>query len=534
MNALAGDAEAKTAAIEAFVGRLLVVPSLATRLPPNAATALGTKAPIVDILAVFTASPAETLARLAPEPSQAASLLANVLALFDRRVSEFAKADGFVNYLRLLKACLDVLPAGALAETRSADAMDVDGAVSMPNPLARLYAPTSLHALMAASARFSANPHSRPVFCAFLVSLLYSLPRAARDDVVGLLVYDGNSATGSRGQSQSGGLLRELWRGYIRSGALGRTIGGGKEGWSRVPAALADPTFSEAWPSAWPLFCAWLTTPVLILMIELYSRSLLTLGDDEFFSSSSASRNPLAVDEVVGFSALLRNIAFSLYWQEGLTDESASQLAGTHMHLADLRALTTRVLHQIYDRECVNEAAMSLTCASSRKRFTPDEHFTMTQTFDVGAFLKTAMAQSAEVESGPAAPTNFRVLEEDSDEDEEQFLANRRRANLLRALGKGKGKGKAPAGPSRHELLLNELPFVLPFETRVAVFREWLRIDREKLGLAPSFFHRGGARQRAVIRRGHVADDGFATLAGLGPALKGRLEIVRCVRVKSS
>ena len=88
-------------------------------------------------------------------------------------------------------------------------------------------------------------------------------------------------------------------------------------------------------------------------MIELYSRSLLTLGDDEFFSSSAASRNPLAVYEVVGFSALLRNIAFALYWQEGLTDESASQLAGTHMHLADLRALTTRVLHQIYDRECV-------------------------------------------------------------------------------------------------------------------------------------------------------------------------------------
>ena len=157
----------------------------------------------------------------------------------------------------------------------------------------------------------------------------------------------------------------------------------------------------------------------------------------------------------------------------------------------------------------------------------------MTSAFDVGAFLKTAMAQSSETEGEqPAAPTNFRVLEEDSDEDEEAFLANRRRANLLRALGKG--KGKAPAGPSRHELLLNELPFVLPFETRVAVFREWLRIDREKLGLAPSFFHRGGARQRAVIRRGHVADDGFATLAGLGPALKGRLEIVRRRRADST
>lgn len=54
---------------------------------------------------------------------------------------------------------------------------------------------------------------------------------------------------------------------------------------------------------------------MLVLMVELYSRTLLTLGDDEFFAvgpATATSRNPLTVDEVIGFSALLRNVAFAL------------------------------------------------------------------------------------------------------------------------------------------------------------------------------------------------------------------------------
>ena len=60
-------------------------------------------------------------------------------------------------------------------------------------------------------------------------------------------------------------------------------------------------------------------TPILLLA-DLYSQALLTMGDDEFLWSSSSStsssravRNPLTLDEFVSFSKRLLNIAFTIW-----------------------------------------------------------------------------------------------------------------------------------------------------------------------------------------------------------------------------
>lgn len=76
------------------------------------------------------------------------------------------------------------------------------------------------------------------------------------------------------------------------------------------PARL-DPKNAKYWPS-------------LLFLAELYNQALLTMGDDEFFASaagpstasSSAVRNPLALDDVVAFCRQLLNVAFTLYWTE--------------------------------------------------------------------------------------------------------------------------------------------------------------------------------------------------------------------------
>ncbi|KAE8238602.1 hypothetical protein A4X06_0g8696, partial [Tilletia controversa] len=69
--------------------------------------------------------------------------------------------------------------------------------------------------------------------------------------------------------------------------------------------------------------------------------------------------------------------------------------------------------------------------------------------------------------------------------------------------------------------VLNNIPFVIPFDVRVEIFRQFIRNDA-----ARSDIDRFDPNQRGVrIRRGHVAEDGFRGLHRLGPQLKRRIQI---------
>ncbi|KZT59622.1 HECT-domain-containing protein [Calocera cornea HHB12733] len=71
--------------------------------------------------------------------------------------------------------------------------------------------------------------------------------------------------------------------------------------------------------------------------------------------------------------------------------------------------------------------------------------------------------------------------------------------------------------------VLNNLPFAIPFEVRVGIFRQFVRNDIQSLGLYDGFLRRN--RHGVEIRRDHIAEDGYDGLNGLGPALKGPVAI---------
>jgi len=64
------------------------------------------------------------------------------------------------------------------------------------------------------------------------------------------------------------------------------------------------------------------------------------------------------------------------------------------------------------------------------------------------------------------------------------------------------------------QALLNNVPFLVPFETRVNVFRQYVNLDRQKTdyheGL--SFIHPGA---KITVRRKHVFEDGYASMFAL-------------------
>jgi ubiquitin-protein ligase E3 C len=99
-------------------------------------------------------------------------------------------------------------------------------------------------------------------------------------------------------------LSRELYRLYVRRSPVGKDMppGSGQD----QKNVILDPKNSDIWVP-------------LLMLCEVYSQALITMGDDEFFgtagttSGKGSGRNPLTVDELIELTRQLLNIAFVLF-----------------------------------------------------------------------------------------------------------------------------------------------------------------------------------------------------------------------------
>jgi ubiquitin-protein ligase E3 C len=134
---------------------------------------------------------------------------------------------------------------------------------------------------------------------------------------------------------------------------------------------------------------------------------------------------------------------------------------------------------------------------SSRRPFCPPDHWFVSG-LDMATFRETAIADEFSIET-----------------EVQDARQPRRAPSKLRM-----------ARISPHLGVLNNIPFVLPFEDRVQVFRMFIRNDRkpqyaamgvpDDMEIDNSFFP---PVARVTIRRDHVFEDGFTHLYGLGENL---------------
>ncbi|GAA5985710.1 hypothetical protein JCM10908_007082 [Rhodotorula pacifica] len=436
-------------------------------------------------------------------------------------------------------------PLAPALQSRNAPPLVLDPRVRAS--LTHLWSREHLLALLALSTRYSAS--TRPALCGFLVELLVpvhtsnattgttpsstaaasspSSSSTVRDSILNTLLYSPLSA----------GLLRELFRGYIRSSDLGRTLASAtkREKSAVVLAALKDENkYRDEWP-------------VLVLAVEMYARSLLTMGDDEFYANSSSAsatngRNPLTLDEIVSLSGMIRNATFAMYWQdEGdaaadeheAVNDPVAQLKTKRQAVAgmggwsieDVRGVMTRFLQQVHARD-------------SRRRFTPEGHWHMTSAFDLRSFVETAVFEDERLEaeadgepSGGGGGAGAGGAETPSQAVRAPVPPFRR--GLARDTNDTRGPSRTAAYSKRQLALisprlgvLRNIPFVVPFETRVAIFRQFVANDFRKLGLGDATSYNARSRHRALVRRTNLAEDAYTHLNGLGSELKKRIEIV--------
>jgi ubiquitin-protein ligase E3 C len=60
--------------------------------------------------------------------------------------------------------------------------------------------------------------------------------------------------------------------------------------------------------------------------------------------------------------------------------------------------------------------------------------------------------------------------------------------------------------------VLNNIPFAIPFDARVKIFRSFIENDRHNVGMDPRSYEGFHSRTRTTVRRGHVSEDGFDKL----------------------
>lgn len=493
------DAQNPTFPFTQFFHYLLVIPLLPNRIPIKALPYFASKIPWAQ-LTVLSSSLNQLVYDIS-EPSRA-HVLANLMAFIPPHYSKFPPPV-LASYIQLYSVLLDSVDSKIL-EGRSAkqvatlandkekvvvlhDDMDTDDEdigfnqnhindrpdTSSPthmldtrtlNRLSTLTKSSHLSALLLAT---SHNVNVRGDFFRLAVGLTAAFPSRRSQLWTDISVINGGGS----------GLIRECWRGYVRSSPLGKVSDDG------AIKTLMDPLNASFWAP-------------LLFLVMIYTQSLLTVGDDEFFSTSTSSaavsRNPLSMDDLVVFSRQLLNIAFPLYWLDDQTKIKSSGPQNIPLTWETIREHITSCLKGIHIRD-------------SRRSFTPPGHWLVSSQVNMSSFVEAAIIEEQTLSGEPSS---------DAVVESRRRFSPRQLAQISPRLG-----------------VLNNIPFAIPFEVRVEIFRQFVKNDYDRTvannssgNLFDRFFNRP-TRKRAVVRRGNIARDGFDQLSGLTSELKGPIEI---------
>ena len=309
---------------------------------------------------------------------------------------------------------------------------------------------------------------------------------------------------------------------------------------------------------------------VIWMFLELYT-FLLKVMDDEAFVGTGRKPSAIPLAEVGDLVTFLKNLGFTLYFNsselnnnaDGTARDSSNFSLGRHFggmsSLASepiknevearpivvaelpgltvdyLKGLVTGLLRAIYERD-------------SRRNFLSKGHWLMTSRFDMTSFIPGVVAEEESRHLVQEQDDEDKDLDSEDDMLEPQTPRQRGYTNALRsqeararAQRKASRKRYLESVAPRLEILQN-MPFFIPFTTRVEIFRQFVQLDQEKRrngttdpdlwrqnmmfnppnGMPPRELL---ARHHAKIRRKNEFGDAFEQFYELGADLKEPIQI---------
>lgn len=243
---------------------------------------------------------------------------------------------------------------------------------------------------------------------------------------------------------------------------------------------------------------------VILVFLELYTFVLKVTDDEEFFSagqngfSGQTRDNSLPLSEVKELTTFLKNLGFTLYFNASdINEEDERDTPSTGISFFNPSAMEAQQQRQASEPYLGGVAGLTLDYVKglvtglvrmvyerdSRRKFLPDDHWLMTSRFDMTGFIPAVVEEEE---------SRHRIQEEDDedmdDDEEEEFddtpqligtgrsQQQRRLERLQRQQRKASRRRYLQAVAPRLEILQN-MPFFIPFTTRVQIFREFVTLD---------------------------------------------------------
>lgn len=313
---------------------------------------------------------------------------------------------------------------------------------------------------------------------------------------------------------------------------------------------------------------------VILIFVELYLFILKVMDDEEFFargppgvsSATVGKPNGLDLENIKHLTTFLKHLGFSMYYFasdilasssrgesvaatreiatlfKDISEEVANDSADRTSHVAGLRGLSldymkglvTGLLRAIYERD-------------SRRPFLPKGHWLLTSIFDMTNFIDAVVEEEGnrnQVEEAEEEDEPDSDLNDDSNDPlmsgsgligTSRARRHQKIENLLRKQRKDSRRRYLQAVAPRLEILQN-MPFLIPFTTRVQIFRRFVHLDQVKRrhGITDpemwriaqlQFDPQPLARHHAKIRREHEFHDAYEQFFDLGPSLKEPIHI---------
>ncbi|OQE14373.1 hypothetical protein PENSTE_c036G05428 [Penicillium steckii] len=329
----------------------------------------------------------------------------------------------------------------------------------------------------------------------------------------------------------------------------------------------------------------------ILLFLELFTFVLKVMDDDEFFSSSSSftpsdgtkmswtRESALPLDEIKDMTIFLKNLAFTLYWNAVDLSEpefrptavnlssyfnSASQPSGSSAPLPSAADLESKGQNNYlpgvtgipleYFKGLVTGLLRMLHERDSRRKFLPPDHWLMTSRFDMEGFIPAVVGEEErrhEVQARMEDPDEADVVDDGSPTSYGLAGAGHAQQTIrlesLRRHQQKVARGRVLAAIAPRLEILRNMPFFIPFATRVQIFRQFIYHDqhRRRRGFVDPDSWRASvaqaamgqitngqqsfqevlARHQAEIRREHVFDDALSQFYQLGDGLKEPIQI---------
>ncbi|KAF9109506.1 hypothetical protein BGX27_007547 [Mortierella sp. AM989] len=508
--------------LDQFISHILTIPLLPNRMSIETLTTFTSRLPLDYILQRLSSTSCSAVASFLP--SKITYLVANILAFCYQRIVRMNPAVSNA-YLRVLTILLGMIPQDSIEQAPKAadDDEDMDDIewrseelpgtsnFSTPSSFNTNIDPVVLKWLSLAHDSNHLNDILRSMESALtpngvqgevlsaesigqitqlLLNLITLFPSHKINILSNLMYFRFGGKTRLSASPGSGkffgtSIIKIFLDAFMTTALYGQLIDSMKHDAPLSVELILNPAHEKSWS-------------LLAFVSELYCQVLVTMGDDEFHDET---RNQISLSSVITLSSVVKDVAFLLWWNDNALDMELNLAGSKNLKVGYLRDIVTKLTRQLHARD-------------SRRSFCPKDHWLLSMPLNMSAFKKAVIMDEESLS---------RDREQEEMDGDDVLMSDANFIRGQRAINR-RQKSSQLARLSPRLGVLNNIPFVIRFEDRVSIFREFVESDRHRTD-GGSLSFQPHATGQARIRRGYVFEDGYEQLYNLGSRLKGRIAI---------